>query len=104
MRITPTEKSPVVHSQMYRIKGFDMKERLTPEEIQIRGAFRPIPNVMGFSLFYKPLSQAGNFHFSIVENTLFKKAGGTWLEWFQDQRDRRDIAAYLKCRWLANHQ
>lgn len=100
-RITPGEKKPVVHTQLYRIKDFDLKEKLSPEEIQIRGAFRPLPNVMGFSLFYKTLTQGGT-HFSIVENTLFKRASGTWLEWFQDVRDRRDMHAYLKGRWRYN--
>ena len=54
-RITPGEKEPTVHTQLFRIKDFDLKEKLDPEEIQIRGAFRPLPNVMGFSLFYKPV-------------------------------------------------
>ena len=102
-RITPGEKSPTVHTQLFRIKDFDLKEHLTPEEIQIRGAFRPMPNVMGFSLFYKSLKSGGN-HFSIVENTLWKRAGGSWTEWFQDFRDRRDMSAYLRGRWLVNFQ
>jgi hypothetical protein len=53
---------------------------LTPEEIQIRGAFRPLPNVLGFSLFSK-YTNMGN-HFTITENTLNKKANYTWTEWF----------------------
>ncbi len=97
-RITPTETVPSVHTQLYRIKGFDVNEELTPEEIQIRGAFRPIPNVMGFSLFYKKLGLGA--HLSIVENSLWKKSGGTWLEWFQDFRDRRDMSTYLRGRWF----
>ena len=80
VRITPGEKKPTVHSHLYRIKDFDIKEHLTPEEIQIRGAFRPMPNVMGFSLFAKRTSLG--HHFSITENTLLKKAAGTWTEWF----------------------
>jgi hypothetical protein len=66
---------------LYRVKDFDLHEKLTPEELQIRGAFRPLPNVMGFSLFYKKLDKGGA-HMSIVENSLFKKAPGTWIEWF----------------------
>lgn len=96
-RITPQQERPSVHTQLYRIKDFDIDEHLTPEEIQIRGAFRPLPNVIGFSLFSKKL--ANGSHFSIVENALWKKAPGTWLEWFQDFRDRRDMSAYLKRRW-----
>jgi hypothetical protein len=80
VRITPGQKKPTVHTLLYRIKDFDIKEDLSPEELQIRGAFRPMPNVMGFSLFSKR-TPIGN-HFSIVENTLNKKAAGTWTEWF----------------------
>ncbi len=80
VRITPGEVKPTVHSLMYRIKDFDIKEQLTPEEIQIRGAFRPLPNVLGFSLFSK-YTNMGN-HFTITENTLNKKANYTWTEWF----------------------
>lgn len=103
-RITPGEKNPTVHTQLFRIKDFDLHENLTPEEIQIRGAFRPLPNVMGFSLFYKPVAKKGKRHLSIVENTLFKNGGGSWLEFFQDLRDRRDMAAYLRGRWVGNFQ
>lgn len=101
-RITPGEKDPIVHTQLYRIKDFDLHEKLDPEEIQIRGAFRPMPNVMGFSLFYRPLLKIGGNHFSIVENSLWKKAGGSWLEYYQDFRDRRDMSSYLKGRWFSN--
>lgn len=81
IRVTPTEKGPTYHSQLFRLKGLDFKEHLTPEEIQIRGAFRAVPNVIGFSLFAKKL-KIGENHFSIVENTLSKAAGSSWLEWF----------------------
>lgn len=97
-RITPTETTPQVHTQLYRIRGFNLDEEITAEEIQIRGAFRPLPNVLGFSLFSKKL--ASGSHFSIVENALWKKAPGTWIEWFQDIRDRRDMSAYLRSRWV----
>ena len=80
-RITPGEKNPIVHTQLFRIRDFDLHEHLSPEELQIRGTFRPLPNVMGFSLFYKPLLQSGGSHFTIVENTLLKLGSGTWLEW-----------------------
>jgi hypothetical protein len=59
---------------------------------------------MGFSLFFKQLQNPGGTHLSIVENTLFKKSAGTWVEWMQDIRDRRDMSAYLKGRWIANFQ
>lgn len=98
-RITPTEKSPSVHTHLYRVKDFDLKEDLTPEETQIRGAFRPLPNVIGFSRYYRDYASWYGSHFSIVENTLYKSAGGTWLEWFQDLRDRRDMSSYLRKSW-----
>ena len=54
-RITPAEtvRKPTIHTQLFRIKDFDLHEKLTPEELQIRGSFRPIPNVLGFSLFFR---------------------------------------------------
>ena len=102
IRITPGEKSPQVHTQLLRIRDFDLHEKLTPEELQIRGAYRPIPNVMGFSLFYKALTKGG-IHLSIVENTLWKQAGGTYREWIRDFRDRRDMSSYLRKQWELNY-
>ena len=53
-RITPKENGqPTVHTQLFRLKDVDLKEKLTPYEIQTRGGYRPIPNVMGFSLYFK---------------------------------------------------
>ena len=97
-RITRVEgKSPTVHSTIYRIRGFDLDEKLDPQEITIRGAFRPMPNVLGFSLYYRQM-KSGARHFSVVENALFK-TGGTWFEWFSDLKDRRDMSIYLRSRW-----
>ena len=53
---------------------------------------------MGFSAFVKPLNM-GHIHFTVVENTLNKAAAGTWLEWFTDLRDKRDMSNYLKARF-----
>jgi len=97
-RLTPQGATPQIHVQLYRIKDFNLEEVVTAEEIQIRGAFRPLPNVLGFSLFSKKL--ASGSHFSIVENALWKKASGTWFEWFADIRDRRDMSSYLRGRWI----
>ena len=34
VRVTPTEgKQPVVHSQLFRVKGFDLREKLDGEEL-----------------------------------------------------------------------
>mgnify|MGYP006299154021 CR=1 FL=1 len=49
---------------------------------------------MGFSL-YSRLTDTYAMHGSIVENTLFKASGTSWLEWLADMRDRRDISKYL---------
>jgi hypothetical protein len=57
-----------------------------------------MPNVMGFSLYYRGL-WSGAAHMSIVENTLFKAGGGSWFEWWQDLKDKRDMSKYLKGRW-----
>ncbi len=38
IRITPGEKTPQVHTQLLRIRDLDLHEKLTPEEIHIRGA------------------------------------------------------------------
>jgi hypothetical protein len=32
-RITPGESNPIVHTQLYRIKDFNLNEHLTPEEL-----------------------------------------------------------------------
>ena len=71
IRITPGEKTPTVHTQLLRIKDFDLHESLSTEELRIRATFRALPNVMGFSLFYKGLLN-GTIHLSVVENTLWK--------------------------------
>ncbi len=53
-RITRVEgNQPTVHTQVYRLKGFDLEEKLDAYEVLMRSAHRPIPNVLGFSIFYK---------------------------------------------------
>ena len=55
-RITRVEgANPTVHSVVYRIKGFDFDEKLSPRELTLRGAFRPVPNVLGFSLYFRQM-------------------------------------------------
>ena len=97
VRITPVEgKRPTVHTQIFRLGALDLKENLTPEEIQIRGAYRPLPNVLGFSLYSRDTKSTLGYHYmSIVENSLYKASGSTWAEWFRDLRDKRDMASYL---------
>ena len=78
-----------------------MKEHVSPEENYIRSAHRAVPNVLGFSIFFKPLTEKTN-HYSLVENSLNKASDYTWAEWFGDLKDKRDIAAYLRTRWAFN--
>ena len=82
------------------MNGFDLNEHLSNYELQMRGKYRPLPNVIGLSL-YNRITQAGVSHFSIVENTLYKSSGHGWVEWWRDWNDRRDMAKYLKLRWFS---
>lgn len=76
-RITPsTTGDPTVHSTVMRLGNFNIEEKLDPEEIQIRGAHRPFPNIIGFSLFFKDASFGS--HMSIVENSMTKLDGYRW--------------------------
>lgn len=96
---------PSVHKTITKIHGFDLKEELSNQERQIRMAHRPMPNILGFSLYWKPLSPATFFsslsknimwaHFSIVENTLWKSNGQTWQGWWSTWKDRRDMSWHL---------
>lgn len=103
-RITRGGPRPVVHTNLTKIHGFDLDEKLSVQEIAIRAMHRPRPQILGFSLYYKPLDRTN--HVSIVENSLWKIAGCTWTEWFQAFNDRRDMSAYLSRRfwhlWLFN--
>ena len=72
---------PSVHTTMYKIAGFDLKEHITPKEWTIRALHRPMPNILGYSLYYRK-THAGLNHLSIVENSLWKTSGSTWSEWW----------------------
>ena len=69
--------APSVHTTMSKLGGFNLEEHLTNSEIQFRGAYRPMPNVVGFSLYHRK-TQAGGNHLSIVENTIEKSSGYSW--------------------------
>ena len=102
--ITPSDSGsrPTVHTNLFRVKDLDLHEHIDGQEEEIRGRYRPLPNVMGFSLYYRDAAnnvKRSSPHLSVVENTLYKATPGTWIEWFQDFRDRRDMAAYLSGRW-----
>ena len=80
-----------------------MNEILPEEEFALRIQYRPVPNVIGFSLFSRA-SEKGNrlSYFSVVESSLTKTSAYRWVEWFRDLQDRRDVGSYLKYRWMLN--
>ena len=80
---------------------FDLKEKLTQKELNVRLTFRPQPNIIGFSLYSRKCEDGTN-HLSIVENTIWKPNVGTWRNWWADWNDRRDLSRYLRHRWLMN--
>lgn len=101
-RITRNEgKQPTVHTQMSKLHDVNLREDLTDREINIRGQHRAMPNVTGFSLYYRKTGYGTN-HFSIVENSLWKISGNTWSQWWSNWNDRRDMSAYLRTRWVMN--
>ena len=102
IRITPaTMQIPTVHSQMFRIKNFNFHEHVDVKETNIRLIYRPMPNVMGFSLYCRQ-GATGMPYLTIVENSFFKNSTFKWREWWSDFKDRRDMAAYIKGRWNFN--
>lgn len=96
-----TSGVPTVHSTAYKIHQWDLKEDATVKEIQLRKMYRPMPNCVGFSLYYRN-TESGTNHLSIVENTLWKPSVGTWSQWWSDWNDRRDLSRYLRYRWMFN--
>ena len=62
---------------------------------------RPMPNLIGFSLYYRKTNSGIN-HFSIVENTFWKKSELAWADWWATWNDRRDLSKYLRRRWVQN--
>ena len=92
---------PTVHTTIHRLGQTDVREELDEKEHALRVAYRPVPNVIGFSLFARAYEGARSGSFTIVENSL-SKPKYRWAEWFKDLADRRDMASYLKFRWNLN--
>jgi hypothetical protein len=92
---------PSVHTTAYKIHLWDLKEDASQKELNTRLLFRPQPNCVGFSL-YSRKTETGTNHLSIVENTLWKPNVGTWINWWSDWKDRRDLSRYLRYRWMLN--
>ena len=86
-----------MHTTLTKVHGFDLNEKVSNHELNIRGMHRAMPNVLAYSLYFRP--SAG--HLSIVENSLWKTSGTTWSDWWRTVMDRRDMSAYLQRRW--NH-
>ena len=63
--------------------NIDVREPVDAHEFALRMAFREIPNVLSFSMFFKNLKKGVN-HFSLVENSFVKRGGYTWSEWYKD--------------------
>ena len=100
--ITPRgESSPTVHTTLMRLGNNDIEEMVSEEEMQLRLLYRPMPSVVGFSLFSRAKQGGSTSNVTLVENT-FEKAGSRWLEWFKDWQDRRSLAGYLRMRWTLN--
>lgn len=52
--ISPTASGvPSVHSTAYKVHMWDLKEHATKKEMNHRLAFRPMPNCIAFSLYYR---------------------------------------------------
>ena len=80
--ISPADSGiPTVHTTAYKIHMWDMKEEVTQKELNTRLLFRPQPNCVGMSLYYRNTANGTN-HLSIVENTLWKPNVGTWTNWW----------------------
>jgi hypothetical protein len=60
-----------------------------------------LPNILGFSLYYRKLDSGVN-HLSVVENSLWKSSDIAWGQWWNDLFIRRDMARYMRKRWLMN--
>ena len=92
-------KSKTAHSQAH-ILTHDLKEELDEKELDIRRSYRKNYNIVGFSLFWKPLD-AGKNHLSIIELTN-ETPTETWSLWKNTWLAKRDAFHYLKSRWFAH--
>lgn len=101
-RITKNaEGKPSVHSQVSKLHGWNLHEQVSNQEAIMRAMHRALPNVIGFSLYYRKTTSGIN-HLSVVENTLWKASQISWGEWWQTLNDRRDLSRYLMRRWEQN--
>ena len=92
---------PAVHTQIMRISNWNLYEFVSAQERAVRAKHWASQNFLAFSLYYRKTDSNAR-HWSIVENSMLKGNGWTWLDAFKDFRDRRDMTAYLKNRWFFN--
>ena len=79
--VTPSENEgspPTVHTTVSRLGGMDMNEDASDDEYILRLRHRPMPNVIGFSLFSRAYQGGKTSNFSIVENTMDKMSAYRW--------------------------
>ncbi len=50
---TRISRDQTVHTTLTKIAGFDMNEKLHVSEIALRNSHRAMPNVIGFSLYFR---------------------------------------------------
>ena len=86
---------------MHRLGDTDVRESVSADEHNTRLKYRPLPNVIGFSLFMRAYENSKSGSFTIVENSLHKP-DQRWADWFKDLCDKRDISSYLSYRWSMN--
>ena len=55
-RINRVDKS--LHKTITKVHGFNLREYVSNEERSIRDLHRPMPNIIGFSLYFRPLQNS----------------------------------------------
>ena len=103
-RVTPATSEnglPTVHTTLHRLGGVDVRENVSSEEQELRIKYKPMPNVVGFSLFTRAYQTGSSGSWSLVENSLHKP-NQRWADWMKDLCDKRDISSYLLYRWRMN--
>ena len=101
--MTPTESgTPTVHTTIFRLGQTNIEENIDQNERKIRLLYRPIPNVVSASLFFKAKERGIGYHQSIIEKFVAKNTQQRWLEYFKDLKDRRDVMSYLYMKWYLN--
>ena len=51
---------PTVHTQVFRLGTFDIEENIDAKELHIRLLYRPMPNILSYSLFSRASQSGGS--------------------------------------------